>query len=274
MHQRVTNVAVGIARRFVRVGRALRGPHPARELRKPGQHPHSLRPFSGDALHFPAGEVEANRELRCQPIAVRHDDQDVVLRSCGDRVTATRQLRPTSGRGCRWVRHTARAVACESAPARSRRAASRHPTVRPAGDRDVATARPVRAACARTAPRPVHCERRRASARARSRAPCTAAAGSDPERRTRSVALRKSARPRAGSVNGILSAERDLAARRRLERTEHVEQRALAAARWTGDRRRLAWRRARTSRPTARRADRAVSDTLCRRSRRSASRAL
>ena len=40
---------------------------------------HSLRRLSSDALDFSAGQLEANRELRCQPIAVCYDDQDVVV---------------------------------------------------------------------------------------------------------------------------------------------------------------------------------------------------
>jgi hypothetical protein len=79
MHEGVTNVAIGIARAVVRVGRDGRL-HPAREFQKPGQHGDSLRPFSGDALNFSARELEANRKLRCQPIAVCHDDQDVPVR--------------------------------------------------------------------------------------------------------------------------------------------------------------------------------------------------
>ena len=79
MHEGVTNVTIGIARGVVRVGRDGRL-HPAREFQKPGQHANSLRSFSGDALNFSARELEANRKLRCQPIAVCHHDQDVPMR--------------------------------------------------------------------------------------------------------------------------------------------------------------------------------------------------
>jgi hypothetical protein len=32
------------------------------------------------APHLTLGQIESNRKLRCQPLAVGHDDQDVLLR--------------------------------------------------------------------------------------------------------------------------------------------------------------------------------------------------
>jgi hypothetical protein len=81
MRQRVANVAARIPWGVIGVGRDGRHLHPARELLKPGQHSDSLRPISDGALDFPAGEFEANGELRCQPLAMRHDNQNVVLRA-------------------------------------------------------------------------------------------------------------------------------------------------------------------------------------------------
>ena len=54
LDERVTNVGIGIARGVITIGRDEGRFHPACELLKPGQHPHSLRLFSGGALDFPA----------------------------------------------------------------------------------------------------------------------------------------------------------------------------------------------------------------------------
>ena len=77
VHERMANVAIGIAWGFGRVG----GPHHSlHEPPKPRQHPDSLRPFSSDALDFPSGQFEPDWELRGQPVAVCHDNQNVLLR--------------------------------------------------------------------------------------------------------------------------------------------------------------------------------------------------
>ena len=68
---------------------------------------------------------------------------------------------------------------------------------------------------------------RPASESARFRAPCTAAAGNDPETRNRSVALRNAASSAGVELKRIAAVERDRAGGRRLERAEHVEQRLL-----------------------------------------------
>ena len=96
--------------------------------------------------------------------------------------------RPTRDRGCRSARRTAAVAAAGSARAPSPPAASRRPRAGPADGRRDATAPPARSARApgrrlglgRSARSPP------ASAPARSRGRCTAAAGSDPERRSRS----------------------------------------------------------------------------------------
>ena len=67
------------------------------------------------------------------------------------------------------------------------------------------------------------------SARGRSRAPRTAAAAGGPETRSRSCLPRNAACSRSPSAYGFVPLMRHGAGRRRLERAEDVEQRALAA---------------------------------------------
>ena len=83
MHERMTNVAVGITRPSgPSVESGLKSARCSRRASCPSQDhigPVYVR-SQAIALHFPTGELEANRKLRCQPIAVCHDDQNVLVR--------------------------------------------------------------------------------------------------------------------------------------------------------------------------------------------------